>query len=278
MAFKIIDEKKVHVAELNPKGKQTIIMIHGLFSNLSVFYLKIAPRLAKNFHVVLYDMRSHGRSECRSEGYSPEILSDDLLNLMDEMNIEKAYLAGFSFGGIVAMCTALRCPNKTERLALVEMPMLHEPAFSNPYNSKEDFELVVKQYMQSLGVALPKIMMEKVLTKMLSSFGNGMLQEAFKDGRRFFNEKPPERLSMPALLLYGDKSPFLETGYALRNRIPGVLFDLGNGDHDLPIKEGDWISSHLESFFGVKETEEEEEGVSVPRMPDSNAVFRLKHV
>ena len=113
---------RLHVQELNPEGQETIVMVHGMFSNLAVYYFTIAPMLAKHFRVVLFDMKGHGMSEKVQTGYDLTSMTGDLLNLMHVLGIEKAHLAGYSYGGLVAMKMATRFPERVGKLAIIEGP------------------------------------------------------------------------------------------------------------------------------------------------------------
>ena len=90
-----INNKKVHIQELNKDAKDTVVLIHGMFSNLAIYYFNIAPILAQHFHVVMYDLKSHGKSERTLEGYDLENMSSDLIAMMDYLQIKKAQLEVF---------------------------------------------------------------------------------------------------------------------------------------------------------------------------------------
>ena len=82
-----INNRKTHILELNPEASETIVMVHGMFTNLSIFYFNIAPELAKKYHVVMYDLRSHGLSGKIDNGYDLETLSNDLMDLLRHLNL-----------------------------------------------------------------------------------------------------------------------------------------------------------------------------------------------
>lgn len=61
-------ERRVHtggidlcVAELGDEGRPTIVLVHGYPDSKEV-WTDIAGQLADQWHVVLYDVRGHGRS------------------------------------------------------------------------------------------------------------------------------------------------------------------------------------------------------------------------
>ncbi|MDR0490635.1 MAG: alpha/beta hydrolase [Oscillospiraceae bacterium] len=249
MGMKVIGKREVHVVEMNPKGERTIVMVHGLLTNLSAFYMKIAPNLAKKYRVVLYDLRGHGLSEGGDEGFSLEVMSNDLLELFAEMNIEKTYLVGYSYGGVIVIHTALRRPEVVESVALIETPSISEPDFDVQINSKEGLRDYIGKNINAMGFAAPMQFVDKTIERLTDLFGDGKLTEAIASGRRVMDVAPLEQLSLPVLLLYGDESAFVETGLKFKERIPGGLFYLGSGGHNLPVSQGDWISGHLEDFF-----------------------------
>ncbi|MDF2478385.1 MAG: alpha/beta hydrolase, partial [Sphingobacterium sp.] len=87
-----VNNRKVHIQELNKGAEHTVVLIHGMFSNLSIYYFNIAPILAQHFHVVMYDLKSHGMSERVSEGYDLENMSSDLIALLDSLQLQNVHL------------------------------------------------------------------------------------------------------------------------------------------------------------------------------------------
>jgi len=246
-----IDGRKVHVFDLNPKGEKTIVMIHGLFSNLSLYFFSMGPKLAKRHRVVLYDLRSHGLSERRDEGYTLEILSSDLLALMAKMKIPAAHLVGYSYGGAIALYTALHYPEKVESLALIDTPVLNETYIEKSLEENADISSVIHaltNYTDATGIAVTSGMAEKLNAKFRCLFENDLLPDALRAGRFFLEESPPERLALPVLLLYGNRSPYLKTGRMLAERIPDARLYIARGDHNLPVQQEPWVSRHLWRF------------------------------
>ncbi|MDR3087834.1 MAG: alpha/beta hydrolase, partial [Azoarcus sp.] len=227
MTHLLVKGTKFHVVELNPEGTRTIIMLHGLFANTSFYLFSVAPKLAKRYRVVLYDMRSHGMSERRDEGYSLEILSDDLLALMHELNIDRTCLVGHSYGGSVSLYTALRHPDKVERLALIEALSLQEsepaPLKAGGSAASDFLENEVEEHMRSLRFPVPESRIMKMRAQIREQYRvlseNNLLKKAFSESRVFLDETPLEHLVVPTLLLYGNTSPCLETGRLFAARI-----------------------------------------------------------
>lgn len=101
------------------RGRE-VVLVHGLAADLSFWYLRFVPRLARSHRVVTFDLRGHGLSSMPHSGYTSRHLAQDLLRLMDRLGIVRADLAGHSFGGAVALHAAVLAPDRVRTLALVD--------------------------------------------------------------------------------------------------------------------------------------------------------------
>lgn len=93
------------VAELGDPGQPTVILVHGYPDSKEV-WSEIAPRLADRFHVVLYDVRGHGRSTAPQPlrgGFTLEKLTDDFLAVADAVSPDRpVHLVGHDWGSVQA--------------------------------------------------------------------------------------------------------------------------------------------------------------------------------
>ena len=94
-------------------------MLHGgWIDSLSTWYFTTAPALATTRHVLLYDLRGHGRSERPVDGYGLRSMAADLRELVDGFTSERIAVVGFSLGGAIAARFAVDHPDRVERLVL----------------------------------------------------------------------------------------------------------------------------------------------------------------
>lgn len=80
-----------------------VILLHGLFSNATVNWFKFghAARIAAaGYRVIAPDLRAHGDSGAPHDAahYPPDVLVDDLHDLIDHLALENFDLGGFSLG------------------------------------------------------------------------------------------------------------------------------------------------------------------------------------
>ncbi len=82
----------------------TILLLHALgCTGLLTWYPSIRP-LAERYRVVTLDQRWHGRG-IKSDEFSLYDCADDAAALLDVLGIDRAILAGYSMGSIIAQRT-----------------------------------------------------------------------------------------------------------------------------------------------------------------------------
>lgn len=93
------------VAELGDDSKPTVVLVHGYPDSKEV-WSEVASRLAEEWHVVLYDVRGHGRSTAPSPlrgGFTLEKLTDDFLAVADAVSPDRAvHVVGHDWGSVQA--------------------------------------------------------------------------------------------------------------------------------------------------------------------------------
>ena len=95
-----------------------VVLAHGFGLDMRIWDAQ-AAHLAPRFRVVRYDCRGFGASGPFDPAV-PYTHAGDLLELLDQLAIGQAALAGFSFGGRVVMQAALAAPQRVRGLALLD--------------------------------------------------------------------------------------------------------------------------------------------------------------
>ncbi|MFC3157264.1 Pimeloyl-ACP methyl ester carboxylesterase [Chryseobacterium arachidis] len=246
-----INHKKVHIQELNKGAEQTVVLIHGMFSNLSIYYFNIAPVLAKKFHVVMYDLKSHGMSERFEDGYDLGNMSSDLIALMDELQLEKVHLVGYSFGGLIALKTALNYQNRINQLIVMEAPDPQDEKARGIIDqySKEFLEHYVANFTDTTKVQMGKRQMEKNHRMYEFLFNKTSIKADMIREKDFLSEVNLSEIHIPTLLLYGSDSNCRATGEWLNDQIPDSQLKLIPGDHNIPIQEPALIAEKMAEFL-----------------------------
>lgn len=93
---------------------QPIIFLHNAFSRGIIAFSAQIGMLQSKYRCILPDLRGHGRSTCDNLEWTIPELADDIIELMDKLNIDKANIVGFSMGGGIALYIAARYPNRVK--------------------------------------------------------------------------------------------------------------------------------------------------------------------
>jgi len=96
-----------------------VVFINGLTMDLNGWLLQV-DAFSKKYRMVRYDCRGQGDSDKPDSEYTQELHADDLAGLLEKLEIPRAHLVGLSNGGMIAQHFALRFPEKTGALVLVD--------------------------------------------------------------------------------------------------------------------------------------------------------------
>ncbi len=118
--FAQVDGARVHYQEAGPENGPPLLLIHGFVASTLVWSEVFLPLAHAGFRVIVPDLLGHGFSDKPKDGeYTIEGQARMIVRLMDTLGIEKATLAGSSYGGAVAATCALDYPERVEKLVLV---------------------------------------------------------------------------------------------------------------------------------------------------------------
>lgn len=99
-----------------------VVLIYGSGPGVSAWanWRLVIPSLAKEFRVIAPDMAGFGYTD-RPAGftYSKAAWIKQVIDVFDALGLEKADLVGNSFGGAIALATAIQHPDRVGRLVLM---------------------------------------------------------------------------------------------------------------------------------------------------------------
>ncbi|MBC7987225.1 MAG: alpha/beta hydrolase [Sphingomonadaceae bacterium] len=208
---------RIRVREEGPRDAPAIVLLHGFTMSLESWD-GWAARLAGDYRVIRYDLLGHGmtgRDPLRR--YAPAERIEVLAALMDALGLERATLAGNSFGGLVAWRFAARYPERVDRLILVD-------AAAYSINGVTERPVAVPEAMRAYLLAVPRVAVEASaqlifahpenlpegrlaqIRAMMARPGNG---QAMVEHLEEFVLPDPEpdlaRVAAPTLILWGEQ-------------------------------------------------------------------------
>ena len=102
--------------EIHGNG-EPLLLIMG-YGSSSGHWFVIRDRLAKEHRIIMFDNRGTGRSDKPDIPYTAEMMTGDVIGLLDAIGIGAINVFGVSMGGMLAQEFALRYPGRVKNLIL----------------------------------------------------------------------------------------------------------------------------------------------------------------
>ena len=111
-----------NVLVTGPEGRPVVMLAHGFGCDQNMWRL-VAPKLAEDFRVVLFDHVGAGRSDLSAwqpERYSTlDGYADDVLRICRELELRQVVFVGHSVSAMIGVLAAIREPDRFSKLILV---------------------------------------------------------------------------------------------------------------------------------------------------------------
>ncbi|MAL78317.1 MAG: 3-oxoadipate enol-lactonase [Sneathiella sp.] len=100
-----------------PEGAPVVIMSHSLCCDLGAWD-ELAEDLKKEYRVLRYSLRGHGKSAATPGPYDFALLAADMTAIQEHYGITESHIVGLSIGGMIAQEFALRYPDRVKSLVI----------------------------------------------------------------------------------------------------------------------------------------------------------------
>ena len=211
---------------------QPLILLHGNGEEHGYFEHQI-DHFSKAYRVIALDTRGHGQSPRGEKPFTIKQFAEDLKDFMDEKNIEKAILLGFSDGGNIALTFALKYPERIEK-------MIVDGANLFPSGVKPFYQWPIE-----IGYRIAKMFSKK----------SGKAKRNAEMLGLMVNEphiEPSElaKLTMPVLVIAGTKDMIKESHTRLIYKsLPDAQMNILEGDHFVANKNYEAFNKVVERFL-----------------------------
>ena len=118
MAVAEIRGQRLHYEDSVGSG-MPLVLSHGFLQDSEMFEPQVRD-LAGRHRIITWDQRGHGRTMSTPVPFTYWDSADDLAGLLDHLGIERAVVGGMSQGGFISLRFALRYPNRTAGLVLID--------------------------------------------------------------------------------------------------------------------------------------------------------------
>jgi pimeloyl-ACP methyl ester carboxylesterase len=115
-----IDGVTIHI-RVGGQGP-AVVLLHG-FGDTGDMWAPLAADLARDHMVVVPDLRGMGLSSKPEGGYDKQTQAGDIRAVLARLGINRAVIVGHDIGTMVAYAYAVRFPDKTDRLVVMDAPV-----------------------------------------------------------------------------------------------------------------------------------------------------------
>ncbi|MBT8163179.1 MULTISPECIES: alpha/beta fold hydrolase [Arthrobacter] len=217
-----------------------LLLLHGGMSNSDDLLRSIGGDLSKDYRVVAFDRRGHGRTADTEGAFDYEDMAAETVRVLETVVHGPAHLVGWSDGGIVALLVALSRPDLVHRLVVI--------GTNFHYNGTVPFDMDPQSPMaQELATAYAE----------RSPDGAEHLEVVFRKSVALFTSEPQlttadiGRIAHPALVVVGDDDVVtLAHTISLYEALPsGQLAVVPGASHALPFEQPDVLARLITTFL-----------------------------
>lgn len=112
---KFFDSAGAKIRYVDEGKGEPVILVHGFTGDIEGGWIAtgILPELVKNYRVVAFDLRGHGKSDKPHEprAYGREMVLD-IVRLMDHLQIRRAHIVGYALGANVVAKLLVMHPDR----------------------------------------------------------------------------------------------------------------------------------------------------------------------
>lgn len=195
-----------------------LILIHGGQSDRHQFDL-FRPLLGDRIRAIAYDQRD--TRENIYEGESPYTIHDlaqDCVDFLAAMGIDKAHVMGTSYGGTIAMMTAIHFPERVQSLVLAATtpsfamaePIVGQATAGRDASAIENFSL---QHMIKPGAADSDVRTAET-REAIRPGPPAAVERRMSAARAHDCRGDLHRIVAPTLVVRGEEDPFISTATA----------------------------------------------------------------
>ncbi len=111
------NDAQINYQTFGDAAKLALIFSNSLGTNFKMWQAQI-DFFQQDFFVICYDTRGHGASSAPQGPYSIDQLGQDVVNLLDHLNVEKAAFCGISMGGLTGQWLAIHRPERFNQVVV----------------------------------------------------------------------------------------------------------------------------------------------------------------
>ena len=139
----------IKIAYVRKGTGKPLVLVHGYPLDHTIWN-EVVPFLESDFDIILPDLRGFGASYLVEGQYKITDMAADIAGLLDQLDIEKAVIAGHSMGGYISLAFARTYPERVAGLGLVASQALADPEDKKGGRYDAAAEIIYNTYQNSI--------------------------------------------------------------------------------------------------------------------------------
>lgn len=223
------------------KGKQTLLLIHGLGGNLSHW----THNFIENQHCIALDLPTYGLSTMKTFQPKTDLLdfySEVILSFIEKKKLKNVVLVGHSMGGQIAIITALKNHTSIKKMILAapagfetfdENEAKSLLSFAKPETFKTQTEPIVKMSFKRNFYEMPTsaetLINDRLMIAKCENFNPYF--EAVAGGVKGMLEHPVRKdlgkIKIPTLVIFGENDDLIPNKYLHKTLTTKQIAEIG---------------------------------------------------
>jgi pimeloyl-ACP methyl ester carboxylesterase/dihydrofolate reductase len=218
-----------------------LILLHGGLGNSGNWGYQVPALVKAGYRVIVIDSRGHGRSSRDGQPFSYDLMATDVSAVMDELQVERASLVGWSDGACTALILADKAPERAAGVFFFGCNM-------DPSGTKEFvFTPVIGRCLNRHKLDYARL---SPTPDQFDSFFEavGLMQRTQPN----YTAQDLAQIHVPVTIAYSERDEFIKREHAeyLARSIPGAEFVLLPGvSHFAPLQWPDLFNRAILDFL-----------------------------
>ncbi|KOR89430.1 alpha/beta fold hydrolase [Paenibacillus solani] len=235
-------------------GKGTVILFIHPPVLTSLNFLYQIQGLSPHFRTIAFDIRGHGKSQPSKQAVTYPIIVEDIKQLIDQLNIEKIFLCGYSTGGSVVLEFLLSHPDRAlGGIIIGGMSEVNEWRLRNKISLGAVFSKIGAVGTIAFSTALTQAKNISFFRELFNDAKKGNAKNAeqyYQYSLKYNCTSQLREIQLPVLLVYGEKDKhFHPYAKMLHQRLPmSELVFIKKVDHRIPTKAPGPLNDRIKQF------------------------------
>ncbi|HUH96579.1 MAG TPA: alpha/beta fold hydrolase [Anaerolineales bacterium] len=211
-------------------GGPALVLIHGYPLDRTTWH-EVGSALEKDFDLTIPDLRGLGQSDAADGTYTIADLASDLAGLLDHLQIQKAFIAGHSMGGYVALAFAGAYPGRLRGLGMISTQV----AADSPERREGRYRSAAEVAARGVGVVVEAMTPKFSADPHVQSFVRALMQRQRPAGLigslQAMAERPDssqvlKAFKLPVVIVHGDADELIpvERGREMKAAVPNAHY------------------------------------------------------